>query len=174
MLHQKVPPPAQRERGDHGVLAQKSLVVAVVRDAVRAGGIIVDEEEIETFPGDTLGHAPQHVEALGDRPRMPRVFSPGDRLLRACFEERAVAVAVAIGEGGGLVDAEEGRVAGRVDVRLDVAPLDLVLDAVEGELAVEEAEEVFLGGFGDEGGEISEIEVGLILDDAGRGCWAVF
>ena len=66
MLHAEVPNRAEGERGDCGVGAEESLVVAVVGYAVRAVGVVVDEAEVVGSAGEYFGELAQMVEAVGD------------------------------------------------------------------------------------------------------------
>lgn len=81
MLEHKVPPGAEREGGDGWVPAQEPLVVAVVRDAVGARGVVVDQAEVEDAARRGLGRPPQCVQASWDGPWLvPRVSTGRDGL----------------------------------------------------------------------------------------------
>ncbi len=133
VLHQKGPPRAQRQRRDRRVRPQEALVVAAERDAVRAACVVVHEAEVIRLPSRCLRQAAQFVQTCWDRARLASYTCLCDGLTGLCVHKEAV-----WGEAGGLVDAEDGREAWRVDASLCAAALDGVLDRVGEEIVPEE------------------------------------
>lgn len=62
MFHEKIPPGAQRQGCDARVRPQEAFVVAVVRYAVVAVGVVVDQAEIVTRRRRRFRHAAQSVQ----------------------------------------------------------------------------------------------------------------
>ena len=163
MFHEEIAFCAEGEGGDGGVGAEEALVVAVVGYAVRARGVVVYEAEVVGCGREDFGYFAEVVEAVGDGAGFAGwVFFGWDRFGGCGVEDGGGAIR---GEFGGFVEAEDGGVAGGVDCCFDGASFDGVLDAVEEELAAEEGEEVAFDAFGDEGLEVEEIEVRLVVND---------
>lgn len=70
MFHEKVSLGAQREGRDGWIGSQEALVIAVIRDAVCAGRVVIDQAEIIRRACDDLGHLAELIETLRDRPRL--------------------------------------------------------------------------------------------------------
>lgn len=62
MFHEKIPPGAQRQGRDARVRPQEPFVVAVVRYAVVAVGVVVDQAEIVTRPRRRFHRAAQSLQ----------------------------------------------------------------------------------------------------------------
>lgn len=129
--------------------------------AVRASGIVIHQAEIVVRPRNHLCQLTQVVETVGQRARggtgsvAVRWYGLG-RL--AVYEGAGGGV-----EGGGGVDAKDGREARGVYPGGHAPALDGVLDPVEEEGLAEEFEEVALDGFGDVGLEIEEVEIRFVV-----------
>ena len=97
MLHEEIAFCAEREGGDGWGGTEEALVVAVVGDAVGAGGVVVYEAEVVGGGGEDLGDLAQFVEAVGDWARFAAAVAVGwDGSGSLAVEEGAVG-----GEGGG-------------------------------------------------------------------------
>ena len=64
MLHAEVSNCAEGERGDRGVGTKKALIVAMVRYAVCAVGVIVDEAEVVGRSSEDLREMAQMIKAV--------------------------------------------------------------------------------------------------------------
>ncbi len=163
MLHEEIPPCAERKGRDCGLGAEEAFVVAVVRYAVVARGVVVYEAEVKCAPGGGFGAAAEGVEAGGQGTRA--VFVLRNR-------NWGVGDAVEDGkwwsgrEDGGGVEAEDGGVAGSGYGSFEGTALNLVGYAVEEERGAEEVEELPLDVCGDEGCVIEKVQIGLIVDGA--------
>lgn len=88
VLHQEIPPRAQRERCNRWLVPQKSLVITMVRDAVTSGRVVIDQTKVETTACGSLCRPPQVVQASRDRPRrIPRICAGGDFGACLCVDD---------------------------------------------------------------------------------------
>jgi hypothetical protein len=93
----------------------------VERDAVVAGGVVVDEAKVVGGVGGRGGDVLQEGEALWDGPGPAGVFVGGDGLGGAGVDEGSGS-----GEEGGVVDSEDGREAWGVDYGFFTIAIDAV------------------------------------------------
>lgn len=66
VLHEEITLCTEREGCDTGIFTEEAFVVAVIGDAVRACGVVVDQAEIECAAGGLLRDSAEGVEARGE------------------------------------------------------------------------------------------------------------
>ena len=159
MPQHEIPTRAERKRRYCRLGTKEALVVAVVRYAVFAVGVVVHQAEVVFMARARLGQLPQCLQTCGQWARRTCVCFLRQGLLCLCIEEDGW---VRRREECRFIEPENGGESGGVYDCFDGAALDGVDDAVEGEGGAEEFEEGGGRRGWDVGVEVEEVEVGRV------------
>ena len=129
----------------------------MVGDTITPSGIVIHEAEIILVSREHLYQSSQLIETTRYRSRRGNTIPIS--IVGHFLPRFRIQYLPAGPKRGGCIDPEDSGVPGCVDLRLDIAAVDLVFHAVEEEVVAQKSEELGFDGGRDEGCEVEEVQV---------------